>query len=531
MNLTAYELTRILNKLPGLYLILRPDHPKFTIVEVTDAYAKQTMTNRNEIIGKGLFEVFPDNPNDLEASGESNLFASLMRAIEHKIPDVMAIQKYDIQKPNGGEFEDRYWTPKNTPVLDETGNVLFLIHQVEDVTDWIKLRKSGEEMDAKLIEHSKELGKAHAELKEANRRKDIFLATLAHELRNPLAPIRSGVELLKMDIDQEEVIPTMERQINHLTHLIDDLTDSSRISRGKLKLRPEEVELSSNLKKIFQAIKQTPSVEHNLALELPSSPIYLKVDPTRFSQVVTNLINNSMKFTPKGGKIKVIAHVKDEKAVVTVKDEGIGVEKDHLASIFEMFVQADRPGQQQGLGLGLAIARMLIEMHGGKIFAKSEGKGKGLEVIIELPTIQPSARPAEDKTLTESIDHSGIKILVVDDNKDAAIMLSKKLQAKGYKVEVANDGEQGVKTAKEVSPDIILMDLGMPKMDGHEAAKQILSTSWGRDIPIIALSGWGQETDRDQTAQIGFKAHLVKPVAIEKLQNQINRELRDEGGL
>lgn len=527
MNLTAYELTLILNKLPGLYLILRPDHPKFTIVEVTDAYAKQTMTNRNEIIGKGLFEVFPDNPDDLEASGESNLFTSLMRAIEHKIPDVMAIQKYDIRKPNGGGFEVRYWTPKNTPVLDENGRVIFLIHQVEDVTERVQLQKTGKVLDAQLIAHSKEISRAHAELKETDRRKDIFLATLAHELRNPLAPIRSGVELLKMDIDQEEVLPTMERQINHLTHLIDDLTDSSRITRGKLKLRPQEVELSPTLKNIYQALGQKTSTEHNLTLELPSSPVYLKVDPTRFSQVVTNLVNNSIKFTPKGAKIQIIADVVDEKAVVTVKDEGIGVEKDQLASMFEMFVQADHPGQQQGLGLGLAIARMLIEMHGGKIFAKSEGKGKGLEVIIELPTIQPSTRPSEDKTLTESIDHSGIKILVVDDNKDAATMLSKKLQAKGYKVEVANDGEQGVKKAKETTPDIILMDLGMPKMDGHEAADKILSTSWGRDIPIIALSGWGQETDRDRTAQIGFKAHLVKPVAIENLQDKINKELRN----
>ena len=523
MEKATTDFKSIFKSLPGLYLILKPNTPTYTIEYSSDAYNKQTMTKRDEIIGKGLFEVFPDNPKDKNANGESNLTISLLRVVETRKQDILPVQRYDIRRPEsmGGGFEERYWTPINTPVLDEEGKVIYIIHQAEDVTERVKLKQSGQELDAKLMTYSHELSKAHAELKRSNRQKDIFLATLAHELRNPLAPIRSGVELLKMDINIMELIPTMERQISHLEKLIDDLTDTSRISRGKLNLNLQNVEIAKLIEEIIDSLRKTsPGDFENLDLILPKKEIWVRADPVRINQVINNLLNNSQKFTPKDKRITLTASLKGKNVLIRIKDEGLGVEKQKLSHIFEMFVQVEKPGMHKGLGLGLSISKMLIEMHKGTIKAKSEGIGKGLEVSIELPTIDA---PAPKKEQNEELRiQKNLRILIADDNTDAANMLKLALEKFNNSVELAKDGEEAIACAEKFKPNLILMDLGMPVKDGHQAATEILSKPWGKTISIVALSGWGQEKDKARTKKLGFKGHLVKPVSLKQVQAQIN---------
>lgn len=523
MNKSTTDFQSIFKSLPGLYLILRPNTPKYTIEYSSDAYNKQTMTERDKIIGRGLFEVFPDNPEDKNANGESNLSISLLRVLETRKQDILPVQRYDIRRPKimGGGFEERYWTPINTPVLDEQGKVIYIIHQAEDVTERVKLKQSGQELDAKLMTYSHELSKAHAELKKSNRQKDIFLATLAHELRNPLAPIRSGVELLKMDANIMELIPTMERQIAHLEKLIDDLTDTSRISRGKLNLNLQNIELTKLIKEIVDSLKKTaPEDYENLGLILPKNEVWVKADPVRISQVINNLLNNSQKFTPKDKSITLKMTLKGDDVLINLKDEGLGVEKQKLPQIFEMFVQVEKPGIHKGLGLGLSISKMLVEMHKGTIKAFSEGLGKGLELSIELPKID--APPPEKEQSDELKNQRNLRILIADDNADAANMLKLALEKFNNYVELAKNGEEAIAFAEKFKPNLILMDLGMPVKDGHQAATEILSKPWGKTIPIVALSGWGQDKDKARTKKLGFKGHLVKPVSLKQVQEQIN---------
>ncbi|MBC76057.1 MAG: hypothetical protein CME64_08565 [Halobacteriovoraceae bacterium] len=523
MDKASPDFKNIIKSLPGLYLIIEPNAPKYTIVCASDAYTRQTLTKQDEIKGKGLFEVFPDNPEDKNANGESNLSASLLRVLETRSQDVLPVQRYDIRRPQnmGGGFEERYWTPTNTPVLDEEGKVSYIIHQVEDVTERVKLKQTGEELDAKLVTYNHKLSEAHAQLKESNRRKDIFLATLAHELRNPLAPIRSGVELLKMDVNIMELLPTMERQISHLEKLIDDLTESSRISRGKLNLNLQELEVSKLIEELVDSLKKTsPGELDNLELVLPEEELWIKADPVRISQVINNLINNSQKFTPNDKTIRLTISQDNGNVLLCIKDEGVGVEKENLSQIFEMFVQVDKPGMHQGLGLGLSISKMLIEMHKGTIKGESEGLDKGLEVSIELPLIEA---PKEiDKNDQDAKGSNNLKILIADDNVDAAYILKLALEKFNNCVELAKNGEEALIRAKEFRPNLILMDLGMPVKDGHQAATEILEKPWGKDISIVALSGWGQEEDKERTKKLGFKGHLVKPVSLKQIQEQIS---------
>jgi PAS domain S-box-containing protein len=365
-------------------------------------------------------------------------------------------------------------------------------------------------------------------LKEADHRKDEFLATLAHELRNPLAPIGNAVELLRRaDGDaavMEKARTMMERQVTHLVRLVDDLLDISRITRGKLQLRKEPVELSAAVRSAVEAAR--PFIQaggHELTISLPPEPVHLDADPVRLAQVISNLLTNSAKYSERGGHVWLTAERQGPEVVVAVRDTGIGIAPEHLTHVFEMFSQLTPALErsQGGLGIGLALVRGLVQLHGGTIEAHSAGPGKGSEFVVRLVTTDPPAPvPAEPVEGRKPRPGPRRRVLVVDDNRDAADSLVMMLRMMGHETETAYDGLEAVQAAVTFRPDVVLLDIGMPKMNGYEVAHYLRKQPWGKDIVLIAQTGWGQEEDKRRALEAGCDHHLTKPVeaaALEKL--------------
>ena len=361
---------------------------------------------------------------------------------------------------------------------------------------------------------------AEAVLRDADRRKDEFLATLAHELRNPLAPIRNGLEVIRMAGTSgavERARSMMDRQLTHLVRLVDDLLDLSRVTSGLVQLRRGTLDLRGVINAAVETSR--PAIEqagHDLAVVLPEEPIFVDGDLTRLAQVVSNLLHNSAKYTRRGGHIRLAIGREDETALVTVKDDGIGIPPAMLDRVFEMFTQVDRTLEKTtgGLGIGLSLVKGLVEMHGGTIKALSGGDGVGSEFVIRLPVVTTDARMAtpSDARSEEVSTGSLRRILVVDDNMDSADMLEALLEMLGNEVRTAYDGEAGVQTAAEFRPNVVFCDIGMPKMNGYEVARRFREQSWSREMVLVALTGWGQEEDRKKSSDAGFDFHLVKPV-------------------
>ena len=363
-----------------------------------------------------------------------------------------------------------------------------------------------------------ELKHVENQLREADRRKDEFLAILAHELRNPLAPIRTGLELMKMAPDDartiERVRSTMERQTTQLITIVDDLLDVSRITRGKLELRKIRVELNDVIESAVEASRPLiDEARHELVVTKLDTPLFLDADPHRLAQVLSNLLNNSAKYTPPGGRIHLFAEAADGVVTISVTDNGVGIPADMLDSIFEMFAQVERPLEKShtGLGIGLTLVRSLVEMHNGTIGVDSAGLNRGSRFWVRLPHLEVSA-PKEDAT-AESAEAHGVRrrVLVVDDNEAAAEMLALVVEMMGNEVRTASDGVEALEVAAEFRPEVVLMDIGMPRMNGYEAATELRRQPWGRDVTLIALTGWGQDEDKARTRAAGFDHHLVKP--------------------
>ena len=361
--------------------------------------------------------------------------------------------------------------------------------------------------------------KRHEEaLREADRRKDEFLAVLAHELRNPLAPIRNALQVVRLSTDRqtrEQARTMMERQLTQLVRLVDDLMDMSRISRGKIELRKEPVDLAAIVNSAVETSR--PLIEqmgHELTVALPRQPVFVDADLTRLAQVFLNLLNNAAKYTERGGHIWLTAERQGSDVVVSVKDTGIGIAADQLPHIFEMFAQVDHSlaQAQGGLGIGLTLVKRLVEMHGGRIEARSEGRGKGTEFVVRLPVVVEASRPQGDKDKEKGDVKTALRILIVDDNRDGADSLAMMLKIMGNDTRTAYDGEEAVAAAAEFQPDVILLDIGLPKLNGYEACRRIREQAGGKELVIIAQTGWGQEEDRQRTHEAGFDHHLVKPV-------------------
>jgi CheY-like chemotaxis protein len=359
----------------------------------------------------------------------------------------------------------------------------------------------------------------YAELRERDHRKDEFLATLAHELRNPLAPIRNSLEVLKMPrVDAATAQQTrdmMERQVHHLVRLVDDLLDVSRVMKGKIDLRREQVELATVVARAVETAKPLMEVQgHQLTISLPDEPLALNADLVRLAQVVGNLLTNAAKYTEANGHIRLAAERRGDVAVLSVRDNGIGIAPDMLPHVFDLFVQADYASTkaQGGLGIGLTLVRNLVELHGGSVEAHSAGLGKGSEFIVKLPLTSPSsAHFSREAHLDHVPPSSGRRLLVVDDNRDAAVSLSMLLRLQGHEVRVAHDGPTALKTAASFRPEMMFLDIGMPGMDGFEVARRVRTTPGLEATVLTALTGWGQKEDRRRTAEAGFNHHLVKP--------------------
>ena len=364
----------------------------------------------------------------------------------------------------------------------------------------------------------------YRELREADRQKDEFLATLAHELRNPLAPIRNGLQVLRLadagSAIGEEARSMMERQVSQMVRLVDDLLDISRITRDKIELRKERVPLASVVHNAVETSR--PLIEeggHTFSLTLPAEPVYVDADPTRLAQVFSNLLNNAAKYTEPGGEIALVAELNDGEAILRVKDNGLGIPAEAMPTLFEMFSQVEHNMEraQGGLGIGLTLVRRLVEMHGGTVTAHSDGAGRGSEFVVSLPIHKPPCRrllASENDKLTATTHR---RILVVDDNRDSATSLAMMLKLLGSEVSMAHDGVEAVEAAEQVRPDVILLDIGLPKLNGYEVCRRIREQAWSSGMVIIALTGWGQEEDRRRSAEAGFDHHLVKPVELNAL--------------
>jgi PAS domain S-box-containing protein len=363
------------------------------------------------------------------------------------------------------------------------------------------------------------------ELAEADRRKDEFLAMLSHELRNPLAPIMNALHVLRQDQTENPVLQQarsmIERQVRQMTRLIDDLLDVTRITRGKVQLRKEQVELSVVLQRAVETAK--PLIEarqHALSVTLPDEPVWVDGDPARLEQVVGNLLTNAAKYTEAGGRIWLTAAGQPDRAVVKVRDTGVGIAPELLPRIFDLFTQAERTldRSQGGLGVGLTLVKSLVELHGGTVIAHSGGPGQGSEFTLELPVIPRPAVPPVEAAGAHEPATGLLRVLVVDDNLDTADSLALLLKLQGYEVGTANDGIKALQVASAFRPDVILLDIGLPGADGYQVALRVRQQKGLEKVVLVAMTGYGQEADRQRSHEAGFDYHLVKPADPVKVQ-------------
>jgi PAS domain S-box-containing protein len=392
-----------------------------------------------------------------------------------------------------------------SPIKDEAGRVVGASKIARDITDQKQIE---ERMYALLGERS-----------EADQRKDEFLATLAHELRGPLAPISNMLEIMKRaDNDPaqlQQARRTLERQLPQLVRLVDDLLDVSRITRDRIELRKEPTALASIINHSVEICRPLAEfANHQLTVKLPSEPIYLLADPVRLAQVFSNILNNACKYTERGGRISLIAERQGSDVVVSVTDTGVGIPASQLDRIFEIFTQIDRTLEraQGGLGIGLMLVKRLVELHGGTVTARSEGLGRGTEFVVRLPVIVDMPEAISSQPTPEPTNASPRRVLVVDDNEDAASSLATLLNMTGNETEIAHDGLEAVQAAERFRPDLILLDIGLPKLNGFDVCQRIREQPWGKEMVMVALTGWGQEDDRRRSKQAGFDYHMVKPV-------------------
>jgi signal transduction histidine kinase len=383
--------------------------------------------------------------------------------------------------------------------------------------------KANQDLQAQIAERQR----AEEALREADRRKSQFLATLAHELRNPLAPIRNAMEVLRQSGGDEQkvkrVTEMMQRQVGQMVRLVDDLLDVSRISRDRIELRREPIELAAVVQHAVEAVRPDyESMEHELTVTLPPQPTYLNADPIRLAQVVGNLLSNACKFTEKGGRIQLTVEQVGKQAVIRVQDTGIGIAAEQLLRIFEMFTQVDTSlgRSRNGLGIGLTLAKQLVELHGGTVQARSAGVGQGSEFVVLLPVLSTPLPPLpREPSGVKPVATVQRRILVVDDNPDAAESLAMLLKLSGHEVHIAHDGLEAVEVAAKLQPDVILLDIGLPRLDGYEAARRIRKQPRDKGVILVALTGWGQDEDRRRSEEAGFDAHMIKPVDLDALAN------------
>ncbi len=454
---------------------------------------------------------------------------------------VTALHVTDLDRIKGYEVGavDYVYVPVIPRILRNKVSVLAELYckrrDLEDVNQQLKLANAdmAKANSTLLAEKNRELQRlngfleeSRARLKEADRRKDEFLAILAHELRNPLAPLQNGLQLLRrkkiQDEDVLQYLGMLERQVSSLTRLVDDLMDVSRIREGKLKLQKQEAELSAIVARALETCRPLfEEAQHNLTVEQPDEPILVEADPTRLAQVIGNLLSNAAKYTHPGGQIRLAVEKANGpcEVVIRVQDNGVGIPADVLPRLFELFAQAESTLDRShgGLGVGLALVLRLVAMHSGSVTAHSEGPGKGSEFVVRLPMLRSALRSAEEAPQLTDPTPLPRRILVADDNVDLAASVSMLLRQDGHEVQVVNDGQSCLEVAATFRPQAVLLDIGMPRMNGYEVARRLRSQPGGTALHLIALTGWGQDDVRARVLESGFDAHLIKPIDVRVL--------------
>jgi len=527
---------------PGLYLVLAPD---FTIKAVTDAYLQATMTNREDILGRGVFEVFPDNPNDPSATGVRNLRTSLQRVLQDKTSDTMAVQKYDIRKPEseGGGFEERYWSPVNSPVLGPTGEVLYTIHRVEDVTKFIRLKhqelaqeKITEELRTHAGQMEVEIYQRAAEVQEANRRleatnqellrakeeaergsrfKDQFLSTMSHELRTPLNAVLGFSDLLAdesygpLNDRQRRYVEHIHTGGKHLLTLISDILDLSKIEAGRMELTNESLRVEAIFGEVLSVMRPLADKKSQCLSKKSQPGLVVRADSVRFKQVLMNLLGNAIKFTPKGGSIELGAHLAGGRVRVEVRDNGPGIPPAEQQRIFEAFYRLHELGKKtEGTGLGLAITHRLVELHGGELTLDSEvGKGScfyfSLPVAVAIQDALPHPPPPAGTRVRL------LRVLVIEDDRAAAQLIQTQLMSAGYESLVCQEPQNALELAVQFQPGAITLDIVMKPKNGWEVLSQLKRDPRTSHIPLIVVSMVDQP---GMGTLLGADEYLVKPV-------------------
>jgi PAS domain S-box-containing protein len=474
---------------------------------VNKAYADRLGLRPEDCVGKHIAEVV----------GEP-----AYQSIRHYIEEALAgrVAEFETEIPYKGSYGSRWMRCIYAPVRAEDGQIGSFVAAVTDVTARITAER--------------ELLRSKEALQETDRRKDEFIATLSHELRNPLAPIRTAAKIIAAphlsptQLQRAQAI--IERQVTHMALLLDDLLDIARITQGKLSLKKEAVVLFDVVDAAVEAARPTLSGKnHHLVVNLPPDPIVLDADSLRLSQILSNLLTNAAKYSDPGSHIEVVGTVEDNTLTLSVKDDGIGIAAESIAGIFDMFSQVEsvRGRSDGGLGIGLALVKGLTELHGGTIEARSAGLGHGSEFVVRLPLspLYPVKSPtASDPTPTGARS----RILIADDNRDAADSLSMLLELNGHEVRVAHLGSAALSLAQTFRPDIALLDIGMPDLSGYEVAQALRRESWGQGIQLIALTGWGQASDRQEALEAGFNHHLTKPIDSDQLEALITRSYTEK---
>jgi PAS domain S-box-containing protein len=487
------------------------------LAQVEHAYATAIIASSDDaILSKNLNGIITSWNAGAERMFGYTADEAIGKPIEIIIPiDRIQEEREILRRLRAGERIEHYETVRRakngrtldisltiSPVRDGSGRIIGASKIARDITD----RK-----------------RAEVELREADRRKDEFLAILAHELRNPLAPVRNSIHYLKLkgprDGDLRRPIEMIDRQVAQMTRLIDDLLDVSRISRGVLELRRERFTLAEVVEAAVDGCRdQIKAQGQTLRVIVPKKTVELEADRERLVQVLYNLLTNAAKYTPSGGQINLTATARDRTLEVSVKDNGIGIPPGRLTDIFKLFSRVDSSlERQEGLGIGLTLARQLTELHGGTIEARSEGIGRGSEFVVKMPVVAVAEAAAADASPDPGPACKPRRILVADDNHDAVESLTLLLQLAGHDVHKAFDGQAAMTSAEELKPDVALLDIGMPKANGYEVARHIREHLWGKRIYLVALTGWGQEADKRRAQDVGFDAHLVKPVAPEAI--------------
>ena len=570
---------------PGLYLVLTPS---LDIVAVSDAYLRATMTRRDAILGRGIFEVFPDNPDDPEATGVRNLRASLERVRKDRLADTMPVQKYDIRRPDseGGGFEERYWSPVNSPVLGSDGVLSYIIHRVEDVTEFVRLRQADSErrqhtaelreradqMEAEVFLRTREVAETSRMLKEANaelallyRRtqeldelKSRFFATVSHELRTPLTLILGPAEKLlasgSIDESQRRDLELVVRNARLLLERVNDLLDASRLEAGRVDVEYADIDLAE-LVRLVGGHFESLGADRGIAYTVHSGGhLDAQADPDKLQRVFLNLLSNAFKFTPDGGAIRVqLRHEAERRrALVEIADSGPGIPPEHREVVFERFHQLDGglTGSARGTGLGLSIVRDLVQLHGGAVTVSEAPEGGAL-VLVELPLNAPSGagvRPPPEilsiparapGALLPADPGSGAApaasgpagpadlplVLVVEDNPDLNRMVRDQLTP-DYRVAAAYDGDDGLAIARQLLPDLVVCDVMMPRMSGDDLVRAIRADPELATTPILVLSAKADDDMRIRLLHEGANDYVLKPFSVAELRARVGNLVR-----